>query len=46
MIWNHFRLIAMAAIASLSMTALAQERPPGLKDPGQLPPNRPLAVPT
>lgn len=39
-------ILLAGGIASLPIAAVAQERPPGLKDPGQLPQNRPLAVPT
>ncbi|MGV3617297.1 MAG: hypothetical protein ACO1SV_18370 [Fimbriimonas sp.] len=40
------KIFLTLATVAWGLPALAQERPPGLKDPGQLPPNRPLAVPT
>ncbi len=40
------RWLCTLGLATLSLAALAQERPTGLKDPGQQPPNRPSQVPT
>lgn len=39
-------MIPFSILFGLAHLTSTQERPPGLKDPGQLPPNRPLAVPT
>ncbi|MEZ0326562.1 MAG: hypothetical protein ACAH95_11715 [Fimbriimonas sp.] len=43
---SNLRFAIALTLASISMSALAQERPTGLKDPGQQPPNRPSQVPT
>lgn len=41
------KIATTLALAALPLAALAQEeRPPGLKDPGQQPSNRPTQVPT